>query len=184
MRELALQALQAALRDDWDDGVQRAFDELNTDGEALLFALVAWCDWLIQAQAQMQGVEVPAAGPVPGFSRPGWLNMGTRRGTLNADEVPREARWAGQLIAARAAMDQPQFTALITALPDDSLEAGEHVSTLLWGCAGMVGMSARRLAGRRAGSAGPDSPGVALWLVSAQRRGSAPAVQRGRLSPP
>ena len=137
MRELAMQALQAAMGEDWP-AVMQAFAGMSTDGNAVMFALMAWCDWTIQAQAEMQGLEMPAEGPMPGIARPGWLNTDTGQVTLDADEIPPAARWAGRLVAARAAMDEAQFKALAGALPDDRIKRGEYAAALLTGCAAMV----------------------------------------------
>jgi hypothetical protein len=145
MRELATAALQAAMREDWP-AVRQAFAGISTDSSATTFALVAWCDWTIQAQAEMQGLAMPAAGPMPGIARPGWLNMDTGKVTLDADEMPPVVRWCGQLIAARAAMDMAAFNALIGTLPGDGVERGEYAAALLTGCAEMVGMWQKRAA--------------------------------------
>lgn len=140
MRELATQALNAAMAEDWP-AVRKAFAGISTDGHAVTFALMAWCDWTIQAQAALGGQEMPAAGPMPGTARPGWLNMDTGTISLDADEVPPTARWAGRLVAARSAMDIPQFEALVRALPGDGLERGPYAVALLLGCAGMIGLA-------------------------------------------
>lgn len=40
-------------------------------------------------------------------------------------------RWAGQLVAARAAMDEPKFMGLIDELPEDGFEIGAYVGAVL-----------------------------------------------------
>lgn len=140
MRDLATQALQAAMREDWD-AVRQSFADISADGRAATFALMAWCDWTLQAQAEMQGLEMPASGPMPGIARPGWFDPDTGRVTLDADEMPPVARWAGRLIAARASMDEVQFQVLVGTLPGDGFERGQYALALLRGCAGMVSMA-------------------------------------------
>jgi hypothetical protein len=140
MRELATQALQAAMRKDWP-AVKQAFAEISTDGNATMFALVAWCDWTIQAQAEMQGLTMPAAGPMPGIARPGWLDLDTGKVTLDADELPPAVRWAGRAVTARAAMDMTAFNSLVAAMPGDGIKRGEYAAALLTGCATMVSLA-------------------------------------------
>jgi len=143
MTELAKRALRAAMRED-QDGVRRSFAAISADGRAAAFALTAWCDWTIQAQMKMQGLEMPAAGPMPGLAQPGWLDLDTGRVVLDADEMPPVARWAGRLIAARAAADWDQFTALVRSLPDDGQERAQYAYALLSGCAEMVSLAYSR----------------------------------------
>lgn len=143
MRELATKALHAAMREDWD-AVRQSFTDLSADGHAITFALMAWCDTTIGAQAQMQGLEIPPDGPAPGIAQPGWLDVETGRVTLDADQIPPAARWAGRLVAARAAMDHDQFRALIGAMPGDGSERAQYAFALLRGCAEMAGLARRQ----------------------------------------
>lgn len=144
MRELATQALHAAMREDWD-AVKQSFADISTDGKAVTFALMAWCDTTIKAGADLAGREMPDSGPAAGrvaeTVRPAWIIAETGRITLDADEMPPTARWAGRLVAARAAMDDVQFAVLVGTLPGDGFERGQYALALLRGCAGLVGLA-------------------------------------------
>jgi hypothetical protein len=68
--ELATQALHAAMREDWP-AVRESFAAISTDGMAITFSMMAWCDTAIGAQAEMHGRPLPdLAGPVAEFVRP------------------------------------------------------------------------------------------------------------------
>lgn len=144
MRELATQALHAARREDWD-AVKQSFADISADGKAVTFALMAWCDTTIKAGADLMGQPSPDAGevaePVAEIVRPAWIHAETGRVTLDADEMTPEARWAGRLVAARAAMDEVQWQVLVGTLPGDGFVRGQYVLALLRGCAGLVGLA-------------------------------------------
>lgn len=133
-RELAAEALHAAIREDWP-AASKAMQAIDgeTGGEGSVLALVAWCDTMIVAQRRAMGLpDEPQAREV---ARPVWLDGGTGRASLNADGVPPAARWAGQLIAARAALDLEAFNALLTALPADGKARGAYAGAVLQACA-------------------------------------------------
>jgi hypothetical protein len=48
-----------------------------------------------------------------------------------ADDADPQARWAGQIVMARAREDKDTFTALIGALPGDGMAASRHLAVLL-----------------------------------------------------
>lgn len=144
-RDLATRALHAAMREDWP-AVQEVFGEISTDGRAVTFALMAWCDWTLQAQAGMLGRPFPESGPLSELAVPAWIEAETGRLITDADEMPPSARWAGRLVAARAAMDHVQFEVLIRTMPGDGFKRGEYAVALLRGCAGIVNLT-RRMGG-------------------------------------
>jgi hypothetical protein len=124
--QLAHKALQAEIfgqHDQAASAVQAINDELGAPGVTL--AIMAWCDTLVLYYRKATGT--PDDAPV----QPAWLNSRTRRVAADADEVPPEVRWAGRLVAARAALDEPAWDALLAALPDDEAAIGQHVVALL-----------------------------------------------------
>lgn len=125
-RELSTVALHGAQLSDWERAraaVVTLNDELGGDG--IMFAIVAWCDTLIVRQQQVTGQKEGD------FVRPAWLNTDTGDIALNADDVPPPIRWAGRLVAARAAMDHDAWDALVKSIPDTPMATTEHVSALL-----------------------------------------------------
>lgn len=133
-RQLAAAALHAAIREDWPAASQ-AMQAISTEtgGAGTTAALVAWCDTLIIVQRRAAGLpDEPAPGEV---TRPGWLDAGTGQVTLNAGDVPPAVQWAGQLVAARAALDLDGFNALLTAMPADRKARGDYAGALLHACA-------------------------------------------------
>lgn len=135
---LANQAVRAAMREDWDlasSAMQLISDE--TGGHGTLLALVAWCDWLIISQNRSRGQPDDATAEL---ARPVWLNPQTGRIVMDAGGVPPAVAWAGQLVAARAAMDQDAFNALLSAMPADGATRGKYAGALLEACA--IGMRA------------------------------------------
>lgn len=136
-KEYATTALHAVVRDDWaaaSTALQAASDELG--GRGLGDVIVLLCDTIIGTQNRMAGRPEFFAGP--GVARPMWMNTETGRLDTDATAVPPAARWAGQLVAARAAMDLPAYNALLSAIPEDPRERSEHVARLLAGCAHTV----------------------------------------------
>jgi hypothetical protein len=141
-RKLAAEALHAAIREDWP-AASKAMTAISaeTGGEGACLALVAWCDTLIIAQRRVMGLpDEPQDGEV---ARPAWLDGDTGHASLNADDAPPAARWAGQLVAARAALDLEAFNALLAALPADGKARGDYAGALLQACA----MTARATTG-------------------------------------
>ena len=90
-RELATRALHAATAEDWP-AVKTAFADISADGSAITYALIAWCDTTLGAQAEMQGSSLPDSGPLGELVRPGWIVAETGRLTLDADEMPPPAQ--------------------------------------------------------------------------------------------
>ena len=122
---LASAAMQAALASKHDSAVsylQRINDECG--GQGLYVALMAWCD--AYADHATGGAPTPAR-----------VNMSFIRedtGQLddeNSDRLPPEIRWAGQIVAARAALDQDRFDELITKMPDDGAGRGDYMGAVL-----------------------------------------------------
>ena len=104
------------------DLVKRISDECG--GEGLCTALMAWIDTYADHATDGQ----------PGRARPQMAYINESTGELDdekSDRLPEEIRWAGQLIAARAAMDQPKFRSLIDVMPTDGKEIGDYVMAVL-----------------------------------------------------
>jgi hypothetical protein len=118
---LAGQALHAAIADDWpsaNSAVRSISQECGDRGVMTL--IYGLCDTL----AHRQGISQE-----PGTVIPRWQLDG--QGPIQtADDVPPPARWAGQFIAARIALDQPACEALLEAVPDDETFS-RNVSALL-----------------------------------------------------
>lgn len=122
---LAAAAYHAALANDQHKAVrylQRISDECG--GGGLNIALRAWID----AYAD----HATDGKPVASKARVAYIQEST--GQLDredSDRLPPEIRWAGQLIAARCALDQDRFTQLIEEMPDDGAEIGDYVIAVL-----------------------------------------------------
>lgn len=120
----ATAALHAAMADDWkaaSGALQTLSDECG--GAGVGDAMRAWCDTLIgrthgDLQDSGSGVRLVFKNADSG-------EMG------GADDVPAPTRWAGRLIAARAAMDQPTWQALLEAIPPGNDAVSEYVGALL-----------------------------------------------------
>jgi hypothetical protein len=124
--ELARQALEDAMCESWDTAVaavQAINDECGTG--AIERACVAWMDTLIVHYQRATGHR--DGDPV----QPAWADAHTGEEWRDADQVDPAYRWAGRLIAARAAMDHGACDALMMALPGDDQETGEHIKALL-----------------------------------------------------
>lgn len=103
---LATVALHAAINRDHpaaSRAVQRIHDEHGAD--AIVFAMLAWCDTAIAANPRMADADTFAL-----ISDAGELHM--------ADQAPPEAAWAARLLMARAKDDRQTFRALINSIPD------------------------------------------------------------------
>lgn len=119
---LATDALHAALADDWaraTRAVQRTSDECGAEGVAR--AILGWSDTLIGRMPGGKGKPVRLA----------FMEAESGRIDTNADDVPPRVRWAGRVLAARAADDKATWDALMDALPDDGQVIGEYVSAVL-----------------------------------------------------
>jgi hypothetical protein len=122
---LAAEALHAAQRENWPaatTAVKRISDEHGGGGLAL--AIVGWCDTLIAKHPALKD------GRSDGLVGLAWTEA-ERGGLQFADDVPPQTRWAGQVLMARAMLDQSGFDALMLALPDDGWKIGEYVGALL-----------------------------------------------------
>lgn len=128
--ELGKEALRAALAEDWagaSAAVQAIGDERGWGGVVL--AMTAWSDTLVISTRRAEGLpDEPGPGVIV---QPAWADADTGEVTEDADEVGECHRWAGRLLAARAAMDHDAYEALLRALPEDGHERGDHVGTLL-----------------------------------------------------
>lgn len=121
---LAHTALSAALDRRWP-AVQQALERLNAEcgADGLALALVAWCDTFVEyANGGMpdEGVRVRFAA---------W-NVDS--GQVGTPERP-TVQWATDLIAARAALDEDQFYAVLGRLNaiEDGYQRGRHVLELI-----------------------------------------------------
>jgi hypothetical protein len=134
--DLTTAALQAAMTERWV-AAGSALTAINTElgGAGVAYAIKALCDTLIGRERELTGTE--DGTPI----RPAWFDTDRNRLSLDADEVPVEARWAGRLIAARAAMDRDSYDALIAAVGTDGRTVAAHVSALLQ----MVALTLREL---------------------------------------
>lgn len=132
----ATQALHAAMQDD-PARAQAAILAINDElgGQGLTLAIVAWCDTLVGQYRKVTGT--PDDTPV----RLAWQEADTGDISATGNDVPAETRWAGQVIAARAALDKAGFNALLAGLPRDGWAIGGYISALL----SSVSMTLRRL---------------------------------------
>jgi hypothetical protein len=136
-RALALgtRAYHAAVREDWP-ATRAAMAEAGRQGpNVIALVLTGFCDTTIALQREIRGMPplqdgVAEEGPV----RPVWLNGETGKLTMDAGDLTPAVRWAGQLVAARAAQDFDGFQALLKAMPADGLKRGEYATTLLMSC--------------------------------------------------
>lgn len=121
--ELSTAALHGAQMDD-GGRINLAMRSLNEElgGPGIMFALAGWCDTLALRQQAVTG----SIGS--DLVRPVWLDENGNVQT-DPDDVPGPVRWAGRLIAARAALDKDTWDALIAAIPDGSVT--EYVSVVL-----------------------------------------------------
>lgn len=118
-------AYHAALSEDWRRAgryIERIYHECGADG--VTSALMAWCDWYHEhATAGRPGLPSPD---------PYFVNVKTGERQLAGDEnVPPEVAWAGELIVARASMDQDRFEQALDGCPEDPEQAGRYVFTVL-----------------------------------------------------
>jgi hypothetical protein len=137
-RNLAERAYHAAVREDWAAANLAMAEAGRQTPNVIALVLSMFCDTIIGLQRARMGLPpgedgVPEDGPV----RPGWFNADTGQMTMDADDagLPAAVRWAGQLVAARAALDFDGFQALLQAMPADGFKRGEYANALLRGCA-------------------------------------------------
>lgn len=143
-RDIAGRAYHAAVREDWPAANRAMAEAGRQNPNVIALILCMFCDTAISLQRAMTGLPpmedgVPAEGPV----RPGWVNADTGRLTLDADEMPPAERWAGRMVAARAALDYDAFQALMAAMPGDGMKRGEYANALLIGVASLAGLAAQ-----------------------------------------
>jgi len=133
---LATRAYHAAVREDWP-AASAAMAEAGRQGpNVIALVLAAFCDTTLSLQREMRGMPPPGDGVAEdGLVRPVWVNADTGKVTADADGLPPAVRWAGQLVAARAALDFDGFQALLLAMPADGLKRGEYATALLMSCA-------------------------------------------------
>ena len=108
--KLAAEILAAAMREDWDAvraACREIVDQYGDMGTTTL--MYGLCDSVIIRQGLTHGAT----------TRPVWIDPGGRT-AHGPDEVSPEARWAGQMLAARAALDVDACKALVDSVPDDA----------------------------------------------------------------
>lgn len=125
---LGTEALHAAMREDWD--AMKAALEALSGSDALVVAIMAWCDTLLALHP-----DGPWSGDRP--VRVAWLEDG-KGPVQHAEDVPPAARWAGQVVAARAALDEDAFCALLGA-PAEGADLGSCVVALVMSAAMTMG---------------------------------------------
>jgi hypothetical protein len=122
---LAAAAFQAALAGKSDAAihyVQRINDECG--GHGIYVALMAWID----------SYADHATGGLPGRAKVRMSYIQEDTGELTDDtseKLPHEIAWAGQLTAARVALDQDRFDELIRRMPKDGGQIGLYVVAVL-----------------------------------------------------
>jgi hypothetical protein len=133
---LTSEALQATVDEDHETALARVRAVIADHGfNGMNLMLTALADWTVQAQSKAAGREIPEAGVRS--AAPAWLDDAGKL-TTDADGVGDPERWAGQFLAARAAMDHEMTKALALALPS---QCGTHIQALVETCA----MSVRAL---------------------------------------
>lgn len=123
---LAQAALEHVRRGNQRQGeayVRRIVAECNQHG-GMYLAILAWCD---AYTSHSWGAEVPPALPVRQFQL---LDADTLE---EKDDVAGNVRWAGDIVRARASLDQEAFTTAIDELAAlDHMQRGVYVFTLLF----------------------------------------------------
>lgn len=125
LHDLTGRAFRAAMRRD-DKVASALVSRIDTElgAQAVHAALTAWADTTIHALGLDYGKPKHLH----------WQHADTGKRD-DASAVPPPARWAGQLLNARVALDEDTWAALIDALPDDAQQVGLHVMTFLSSCA-------------------------------------------------
>lgn len=122
---LAATAFHAGLAGKWpvaERAAKRISDECG--GEGLGDALLAWCDTVC---AHFRGGEDDGRPVRVQF----WNGENGELDGPDSERVPPATRWAGRLIAARAAMDLGGYQAALDVLPEDQAEMSRHVWAVL-----------------------------------------------------
>lgn len=119
---LAATTLHYALADNWPraHSIVKTIDT-ELGGEALEFAMRAWCDAILHEMPDLEGKPV----------RWGWKDEATGQIGWNTQDFPPRNRWAAQMLGARQALDIDTWNALLEALPDDGSEIASHVFAVL-----------------------------------------------------
>lgn len=130
--ELAGRAFIAAMGNDTAGAVaamKALSDECGPPGITL--AIKAFCDTALG--------EKPAGLPDDAIIMPAWREEESGQVTTSAAGLRPEVAWAGQLLVARARMDQDGYEAILAAIPR-GLPGGSsrYVGTLLQMCAATV----------------------------------------------
>jgi hypothetical protein len=136
--DIATRAYQAAAGGDWPAANRAMAEAGRQTPNVIALVLTRFCDTIIGLQRDITGMPPVADGAdTDGPVRPLWFNADTGQATMDADaeDLPAAVRWAGQLIAARAALDLDGFQALLSAMTDDARQRGEYANTLLMTCA-------------------------------------------------
>jgi hypothetical protein len=124
----AMTAYMGGAEETAEKAIQRIGDECGADGVEL--ALRAWIDTMAGRLGVPPGAHAVAI-KFRGIDDDGEPDASA----VDADAVERpEVVWAGRLMAARVAMDQDTYIALLEALPDDPSEVGRHVAAVLEMC--------------------------------------------------
>jgi hypothetical protein len=137
--DLGTRAYHAAIREDWPAASQAMAEAGRQSPNVIALVLAGFCDTMLDLQRRMRGMPPLEDGePEEGPVRPVWVNADTGRLTMDADSLPPAVRWAGPLVAARAALDFDGFQALLKAMPADGHKRGEYATALLTGCAALA----------------------------------------------
>lgn len=130
---LASAALRSAQASKWESAyryVKRINDECG--GEGLEVALRAWIDTYVDHATDGDTRRAR-------IGRMGYINADS--GRLDHDdsaELPARVRWAGRLVAARAALDEDAYVAALEDLPEEGTETGSFVAAVLEACAASI----------------------------------------------
>jgi hypothetical protein len=150
---LATRAYHAAVRGDWPAANKTMSEAGRQNPNVIALVLTAFCDTTISLQRGIRGMPPMEDGiPEGSLVQPLWVNADTGHATMNADDMPPALRWAGQMVAARAALDFDGYQALLLAMPTDGFKRGEYANTLLMSCVSLT---------RIAGDHGAAEPGGA-----------------------
>jgi len=132
---LAGRAYRAAFREDWPAANAVMAEIGRQSPNVIALVLVAWCDTALAGQRQAAGMpELEDGKPAGELVQLVWADEEAGRWHADADAVPPAARWAGRLLAARAALDLEAFQALLRAMPADGHERGAYGIAVLMNC--------------------------------------------------
>lgn len=122
-------AYAEALKRKYEDA-SRTVEQIYKMGGAtgLQIALLLWADTYIDHAVDGADGNAPIVASDMAFVRTG-PGQAETLGPQPPDWVPEEFRWAGQLFAARAAMDRTQWNELVASVP--SGDEGKYVFAVL-----------------------------------------------------